>query len=107
MPLVAGLRCTPGSIDLPWVAELLPPAIEDAPFPKLHFSTRQMIVEQVELGGCLADHEGSLKLAQGLAMERVGVFLSLTDEQYGTLLRRSPFAGGVVEIWPNAHALFR
>jgi hypothetical protein len=87
MQLVAGLRCTPGSIDLPWVAELLPPTIEDAPFPKLHFSTRQLIVEQVELGGCLADHEGSLKLAQGLAMERGGIYLSLTDEQYAKLKR--------------------
>lgn len=54
---------------------------------KLHFNSPDKIVELVERGGGFKDQESRLMLAQGIAMGRGGVFLSLTDAQYEKLRR--------------------
>jgi hypothetical protein len=59
------------------------------PLPKrLHFSSPDKLVELVERGGGIRDQESRMMLMQGISMGRGGVFLSLTDEQYGKLRRR-------------------
>jgi hypothetical protein len=56
------------------------------PLPKrLNFSSPDKIIELVKRGGGLRDQESRLMLEQGIPKGRGGVFLSLTEEQYGRL----------------------
>jgi hypothetical protein len=58
------------------------------PLPKrLRFSAPDKIVGLVERGGGFPDQESRLMLDQGIAMGRGGVFLNLTEDQYGRLKR--------------------
>jgi len=52
---------------------------------RLHFISADKIIELVERGGGFPDQESRLMLGQGISMGRGGVFLNLTDEQYGRL----------------------
>jgi hypothetical protein len=58
------------------------------PLPrKLHFKTPDKILELVQRGGGFPDQESRLMLEQGIEIGRGGVFLDLTEEQYGELKR--------------------
>jgi hypothetical protein len=55
-----------------------------APLPKrLHFTSPDKIIELLERGGGFPDQESLLMLEPGISMGRGGVFLNLTEEQYG------------------------
>jgi len=71
----------------PWKSQFLEADLK-TPLPKrLHFTSPDRIIELVERGGGFPDQESRLMLNQAIAMGRGGVFLSLTDEQYGRLKR--------------------
>jgi len=59
------------------------------PLPKrLHFTSSEKLVELVERGGGFPDQETRQMVHQGIEMGRGGVFLTLTEEQYGKLKQR-------------------
>jgi hypothetical protein len=46
------------------------------------------VIELVEYGGGMTDHESRLMLSQAVDAGRGGVFLNLTEEQYSKLKSR-------------------
>ena len=59
------------------------------PLPrKLHFANPDKIVEMSERVGALTNPESRQSLEHGIAMDRGGLFMTLTAEQYVKLLRR-------------------
>jgi hypothetical protein len=70
-----------------WQCQFLEADLQ-TPLPRrLHFASPDKIIELVERGGGLRDQESLLMLEQGISMGRGGVFLNLTEEQYGRLKR--------------------
>jgi hypothetical protein len=70
-----------------WLCQFLEADLK-TPLPKrLHFASSDKVVELVERAGGFTDQETRLMLEQGISMGRGGVFLSLTEEQYGRLKR--------------------
>jgi hypothetical protein len=56
------------------------------PLPRrLHFTSADKVIEVVQRGGGLTDHESRLMPDQAIATGRGGAFLNLTVEQYARL----------------------
>jgi hypothetical protein len=70
-----------------WQCQFLEADLKTSLPKRLHFASPDRIIELVERGGGFPDQESRLMLDQGIAMGRGGVFLNLTEEQYGRLKR--------------------
>lgn len=70
-----------------WQVQFLEADLKTPLLRKLHFTSPDKIIELAERGGGFKDQESRLMVDQGIAMGRGGVFLYLTDEQYGRLKR--------------------
>jgi len=70
-----------------WHCQFLEADLKTALPRKLHFSSRDKIIELVRRGAGLTNQESRMMLNQAIATGRGGVFLNLTPEQCSKLKR--------------------
>jgi hypothetical protein len=71
-----------------WHCQFLEQDLKTSLPKKLHFASSDKVIELVEYGGGMTDHESRLMLSQAVDAGRGGVFLNLTEEQYSKLKSR-------------------
>lgn len=68
-----------------WHCQFLEADLKTPLFKHLHFSSPDKVRELVERGGGFTDQESRLMVDEAIKLGRGGVFLHLTDAQYGRL----------------------
>jgi hypothetical protein len=71
-----------------WYCQFLEADLKTSLPRKLNLDDPEKLIEMAECGRGLPNREADQKLRYGIEMGRGGVWLSLTEEQYGKLKKR-------------------
>jgi hypothetical protein len=72
-----------------WYCQFLEADLKTSLPLKLNLDCPEKLIEMVKRGGGLPNREADQMLRYGIGMGRGGVWLSITEEQYQTLKKRS------------------